>query len=154
MTSPNPIAIFSTIVSALKAESYTFYYGRKPDQNFGHNDDGTELVGNCCFLDPITMKSKPNKTNIDEYTVPFFILFGEMLKVDATQADKIAAQNRAIAAIREFYLRLNAYDRRVVKETGAKDIAMIEGLFDMNLCGASLQCSFVMLDASSTCIAP
>lgn len=155
MTSPNPVQIIKDVVTAMNASRATadklaFYYGRKPDQNFGEDDQGNELTGDCCFSDPISMIAKSNLTNVDEWDVKIFMVFGSMLR-DPNQQQKIDAQNRAIANAREFYYRLNQTDRDKLKDVGQRTIDVIESLFDIELSGCSLATSFIMIDASSNC---
>lgn len=155
MTSPNPVQIIKDVVDAMnagraQANKLAFYYGRKPDQNFGEDDQGKELTGDCCFSDPISMVAKLNATNIDEWDVKLFIVFGSMLD-DPNQQEKIDAQNKAIANAREFYYRLNNTDRDKLKDVGVRTIDVIESLFDIQLAGCSLATSFIMIDASSNC---
>lgn len=143
-----PVQILTECGQATAGGIFNVYHGRKPDQNF----DIDEIADNFMLFDPVKMAAKPVKTNIDVWNVTFTVFIGYKSAPDATQAEKITLQQNAMAVAREFYLRIRAYDQTIVKEMGDKTMDMVESLFDLNLCGVLMTSSFVMYDASSTCL--
>lgn len=144
----HPETLCETIVEAITEDSFTFSYGKRPDQNF----DADELEFPHVFLDkPIKSKDKTFQSKYREAEIAIVLFFAYKQELDATEPDKFAnIKQKAWNAAREFVLRLQANEevREIVSETRTD----VDNVFDINLCGCLLEVTYIIRDASSTCL--
>lgn len=148
-------SIVSEIVSAMTTDTFAFYYGKKPDQNFGLQDDGTEIKGPVCFMDTIVKAPVDNKmTAVREHKVPISLFWAfEADMNNISQAQKLVIKNTAWTAAKEFANRLMRYedDAVIVYSFDNETLTDVEGVFDLHLNGVLQEMNVILRDNSSTC---
>jgi len=144
----HPEEICATITAALTTDSFSYYYGTKPDQNF----EADEFTYPVVFLDkPIQARIKNTITNVRESTVDMKLLFAYLAEIDATEPEKFENMKRsAWNAAREFVLRLREYAD--IKDVTNEFITDVDHVFDINLVGCFLEVTVVIVDANGTCL--
>jgi len=145
----HPEEICEELVLLLDADTFTFYYGSRPDQNF----EADEFTYPAVFLDkPIKATIRNTISNARYATVNMVLFFAYKVEIDATEPEKFAqAKQTAWTAAREFVLRLRRYDDYIT-DVKAETLTDVDHVFDINLAGCLLEVTVEIKDVDPTCI--